>query len=34
LVVMNSWSRGMPLLAIARPTASSLPYDAAVSMDR
>ena len=32
LVVTNSSSRGMPLFAIARPTASSLPYAAAVSM--
>jgi hypothetical protein len=34
LVVMNNSARGMPLLAMARPTASSLPYEAAVSIDR
>ena len=30
---MNSSSRAMPLLLIARPTASSFRYDAAVSIE-
>jgi MmyB-like transcription regulator ligand binding domain len=34
LVVMNNSARGMPLLPTARPTASSFPYEAAVSMCR
>lgn len=34
LLVMNSWSRGMPADAIALPTPASLPYISAVSMWR
>jgi hypothetical protein len=34
LVLTNGSSRWIPLAAMARPTASSLPYEAAVSMSR